>query len=78
MYATNRWPGLNGRILRTPNVLEFFIFMVLILFAFYFTGVINNGSSGAEQILLLTIAAGSSAMIGTLIKTYFEREVLFM
>ena len=66
----------DGRRLRTPNILEFFIVMVLILLALYLIGMINNGTSPAQLFLFLFLAAGSSAFIGTAVKTYLERDVL--
>jgi hypothetical protein len=76
--TAKRWLGLDGKNLRTPNVLEFFVFTVLILFAFYFIGIIDSGTGREQQILLLIISAGSSAVISTFIKTYLERDILFM
>jgi hypothetical protein len=63
--------------LRTPNILEFFIFMVLILLALYLIGIINYGTGPEQQLIFLILAAGSSVVIGTAVKTYLERDVLF-
>jgi hypothetical protein len=77
VYTIKGWSGFEGKHLRTPNSLELFIFFVIILFVFYFSGVID-GSSEQQQLMLLGIAAISSAVFSTLVKTYLERDKLFM
>jgi hypothetical protein len=77
LNTIKEWLDFEGKHLRAPNSLELFIFFVIILFVFYFSGVID-GSSVQQQLLLLVIAAISSAVISTLVKTYFERDKLFM
>ena len=74
--AAKRRLGFDGKDLRTPNILELFIVYVLVLVAFYILGIINSRTSGDQQFLLLIVAAVSSAVIGTLAKTYLMRDNL--